>query len=472
MPTEPASHAGPRIAGAVALATFNDRGEVLECNAALQALLRRPVQDIAGQPLGRFMSPAGRVVFDNHLLPLLRLNGQVQELALQLRPTQGGDVFVLCSAARIEDEGGVRNECAFMRMSERKRTEDALVRLKRTAEHLPGALFQLLRRPDGGLHLPAATTAVRALFGLQEGQAPQAAAQALLECVVAEDRPALHDGLLASLRGMVPWHAEFRVRLDGQLAWRAVEARPQSLGSGDVLWHGYASDITRRKATEAALAEAVQVKDMLLREVNHRVKNNLQVISSLLSLQQRSLRDADARQAVAQAQARVAVVAQLHQQLYSSGTHTAVDYAHHAHRLAVDTLAALGASPRIALDYACPGPLPLAMDEAVPLSLVLSELLTNAVKHAFVPNQPGTMRLHISHGAGNLQVLLADDGAGLPAGFDPAACSGLGMRIVQALLLQLDAQLALPACGRGAAFLITLPHAGTGPADGNGTLNG
>jgi two-component sensor histidine kinase len=448
---------GPRIASAVALVTFDDRGEIIESNAALQALLQRPAQELAGKPLARFMSPAGRVVFENHLVPLLHLNGQVHELALQLRTAQGGNVYVMCSAARIEVDGGVRNECAFMRMSERKRVEDELLRLKRTTEQLPGALFQLLRHADGSMQLPIATTAVRTLFGVQARE-PQVAAEELLGCVVAEDAPALRQGLQASAQAMAPWCSEFRIRLGGQLAWRALEARPQSLSNGAVLWHGYASDITARKAAQAQLAEALQIKEMLLREVNHRVKNNLQVISSMLSLQLRSLRDPGARQAVAAAQARVAVVAQLHQQLYSTGTHVAVDFAVHARKLAVDTLASLGANLRIGLDYQCPGPLPMAMDEAVPLSLVMSELLTNAVKHAFAPDQRGTMQLHVELSGDSLSVRVADDGAGLPANFDPAGAAGLGMRIVQALMLQLDARLQVLPLHRGAAFLITMKH--------------
>jgi PAS domain S-box-containing protein len=219
---------------------------------------------------------------------------------------------------------------------------------------------------------------------------------------------------------------------------------------------GVSVDITEQVQAQAALAGALDVKEALLREVNHRVKNSLQVISSLLSLQQRNLQDADARAAVAEAHARVSVVARLHEQLYSSGAHASVNYCHYAKGLAIDTLALLGASQRIELEFECHDPLPVAMDVAVPLSLAVAELLTNAVKYAFASSQAGTVLLRIEHDAGALSVLVADDGVGLPAGFEPGTSAGLGMRIVRALVLQCDGRLEVLRRERGAAFLIVI----------------
>ena len=222
---------------------------------------------------------------------------------------------------------------------------------------------------------------------------------------------------------------------------------------------GVGADITELKAAQAALAEALQAKEALLYEVNHRVKNNLQVISSLLSLQARSASDPDAQAAIGEAHARVSVVARLHQQLYQSGRHASLDYGQYLRRLAHDTLSSLGAGRHIELDFSCEKETALSLNQAVPLSLAISELLTNAVKYAFAPGSGGRIALRLECDDRQLRVLVADDGVGLPPGTAAASAlsTGLGMRIVTALLQQLDARLEQPATTRGTAFRIVLP---------------
>ncbi|WP_157271767.1 sensor histidine kinase [Azohydromonas aeria] len=436
---------------AVALVAFDDDGVILEANTGMAQLVQHPAGALVGQRLGTLMTLAGRVVFDNHLLPVLKLSGRAQELALQLRTADGGGVFVMCSAVRLATGSGPRNECAFMPMNERKRIEQELLRIKHSVEHMPGALLQLLLQGGGGVQVSAPGEAVCALLALP---APGIDAP-LLDAVHADDRARVSEELQASARDMRPWHGEFRLQRPGAPAWRAVEARPQRLDGGRLLWHGYASDISSRKAVEAAVAETVRVKEMLLHEVHHRVKNSLQLVSSLLSLQARGIADADARAALQEARTRVSVVARVHEQLYESGAHGTLDIAQHLRRLAEDTLSSLGGG-RIRLDFDGQAQPVLALEQAVPLSLVLAELLTNAVKYAFPGGGHGTVTLRLTEDEGRLRVALADDGVGLPAGFDPGASRGLGMRIVQALLLQLDAQLENPRTQRGACFVITM----------------
>jgi two-component sensor histidine kinase len=98
------------------------------------------------------------------------------------------------------------------------------------------------------------------------------------------------------------------------------------------------------------------------------------------------------------------------------------------------------------------------VDLAMPLSLALAELLANAVKHAFAQGRGGTIALAIRREGGALSVLVADNGVGLPTGFDPSASTGLGMKIVQALVhQQLDGRLEFVDSSHGAAFHITIP---------------
>ncbi len=272
-----------------------------------------------------------------------------------------------------------------------------------------------------------------------------------------DDRAALDKALARALATRGGFELEIRLaRLDGCERW--------VLGRGQVVCdeHGRVErmvgvnlDITAQKAAQSALAEALQAKDMLLYEVHHRVKNNLQIINSLLSLQLRSVQDEDARRAIAEAGARVGVMARLHLTLYQSGRLGALDLGPWLRRLAEDTLRLLGEGRRIALDFQADAGLTLAVDQAVPLSLLLSELLTNAVKYAF-PQGQGTVTLHLHRQGAGLRLLVADDGVGLPAGFDPGTSKGLGMRIIHALARQIDARLTLLQRGAGTAFDVEL----------------
>ncbi|MBD0273591.1 MAG: PAS domain S-box protein, partial [Acetobacteraceae bacterium] len=275
-----------------------------------------------------------------------------------------------------------------------------------------------------------------------------------------------------SLETGEPYEIEYRLRAaDGSYRWtlgRALPVRDPDTGR-ITRWYGTCTEIDELVTTRAALAEALEVKEALLHEVNHRVKNSLQLVSSLLTLQASRARDAGLRAALGEARARIGVVARLHQRLYQMGTHGRVELVGFLRELCEDTAAAVGADEgaRVRLAFEPPADgreLLLPIDRAVPLALIVSELLTNAVKYAFPPGQEGgTVRVAVEPaGGGAFAALIEDDGAGLPEGFDPAASHGVGMRLVSTLARQLAAELRVGpgASGVGAAFELRVPKPG------------
>lgn len=219
-------------------------------------------------------------------------------------------------------------------------------------------------------------------------------------------------------------------------------------------------DDTQRHADQTALANAVHAKDMLLHEVNHRVKNSLQLVTSLLMLQAGKATSPELKQSLLEARGRIGVVAGMHQRLYTTEQHDRVDLSSYLGELAVDTIAALDGNGRIELAFDCPHPVELRLDRAVPLALVVSELLTNAVKYAFPDSDHGVVRVSIRLADGHIAIAVADDGRGLPHGFAPERSGGLGMRIVNALTRQLRGTLSVPPPddGVGSCFLIVVPQ--------------
>ncbi len=230
---------------------------------------------------------------------------------------------------------------------------------------------------------------------------------------------------------------------------------------------GLAFDLGPRKAAEAALHETnlqldarSRQAEMLLQEVHHRVKNNLQVIASLVNMQIRQVQDPGGREALVECRQRIMAIALVHDQLYRSDTPTDVSFAEYASALLATISQVSGASAVAVQTVIAIAPTDIPLETMIPLGLVLNELATNAFKHAFVDRPTGTLRVGLEQTPHGLVFSVEDDGRGLPPGLadDLARPGSLGMRLVTSLVFQLDARLEVTSePDRGTRFQITLP---------------
>ena len=221
---------------------------------------------------------------------------------------------------------------------------------------------------------------------------------------------------------------------------RYYEARLVPLETDRVL--SVSRDITDRVVSGRRIAEDLREKEALLKEIHHRVKNNLQIVSSLLSIQSSRLRDERDREVLAESQGRIRAMAQVHDQLYRSRTFSAVPAAEYLTDIMGD-LETIYANPRtpVRASVECDGS-QLDLDVAVPIGLIVNELATNAFKYAFRNRPAGRLTVSArTEEDGTLAVRVRDDGAGLPDGFDMERSDGMGFTIVKALAQQLKAAL-------------------------------
>lgn len=216
-------------------------------------------------------------------------------------------------------------------------------------------------------------------------------------------------------------------------------------------------DDTARHRAEEAMEQAVRIKDVMLQEVNHRVKNNLQLVTSLLSLQAERTALPEVKASLLQACARVSVVANMHQRLYTSSGQESVNLTAYLDELSKETIAALDGAKRLQLAFTGGTKLPVLLDDAVSIALIVNELLTNAVKYAFDKGSHGSISINIDHEEKWILITVADNGKGVPSDFTPASSKGLGMLIVTALVGQVDGELSVVAREDGACFLIRIP---------------
>lgn len=222
-------------------------------------------------------------------------------------------------------------------------------------------------------------------------------------------------------------------------------------------------ELYRRGRLQAELQRALDEREVLLKEVHHRVRNNLQVITSFLNLQLRGLESDAARQALREAQTRIRTLGLIHGQLYAQDNLAEVDVAAFVPELCAQLASVYGVGEeRVRFRVALP-PWRLDLGRAVPLALLVTEAVTNALKYAFPGEQSGTVAVDLREDRGGERVLrIADDGVGLPEGTPDGGRRSLGLRLMHALAEQLDARLEIVS-GSGVEVRITLADR---PADG------
>jgi PAS domain S-box-containing protein len=282
--------------------------------------------------------------------------------------------------------------------------------------------------------------------------------EAFLEFVHPEDRAAVDEAYSVSVReGQDTYEIEHRVvRKDtGEIRWVHEKCQHVRDETGRITRSlGMVLDITERKRAEEHLKVSLGEKEVLLKEIHHRVKNNMQVISSLVSLQAEGSEDEAVRGLLRDVTDRVRSMALVHEKLYQSADLARVDFAEYARSLlnylwrAHD---ASGSGIRLALDLE---PVSLAVDVAVPCGLILNELAGNALKHAFQGRSEGQVIVSLRRSeAGQVRLGVRDNGAGLPPGMEWRQTRSLGLRLVQMLTGQLGCEVQVQA-GEGTAFEI------------------
>ena len=210
-------------------------------------------------------------------------------------------------------------------------------------------------------------------------------------------------------------------------------------------------DITERKLVEveravrqSELEASLREKEVLLKEIHHRVKNNLQVVSSLLQLQAGYVEDDGMRKVFEESQGRIKSMALVHEKLYQTNDLANIDFGDYVRDLVSGLAGSHGTQvPRVVIDVQAAS-VTLDVDQAIPCGLIVNELVSNCFKHAFPNGRAGRIDVALSGGgSAAIQLIVRDDGVGWPADFDPGHSPSLGLRLVHILAKQLRANLLL-----------------------------
>ena len=236
---------------------------------------------------------------------------------------------------------------------------------------------------------------------------------------------------------------EYRIEINGTVRDLYVTYIPDEDENGEVRgFYVLNEDVTERKQREQAITVALKEKETLLKEVYHRVKNNLQVVTSLLNLQVRTLPEGSGREALKESAGRVRAMSLVHEKLYQSGNLSSIALGDYIEDLCRRLVAATGADKRgVALTTDIEA-IEIGLETAVPLGLLLNELVSNSLKHAFPEERMGTVSISLKRAEnGAIRLLVADDGVGMPPGMDSSSSPSLGLKLVSTLIAQLDGRL-------------------------------
>jgi two-component sensor histidine kinase len=242
------------------------------------------------------------------------------------------------------------------------------------------------------------------------------------------------------------------------VAVAGVANRPGGYGDGDVMELTLLMDacwqVVGRMNAEQDVLRSLHEKEILLKEIHHRVKNNMQVISSLLFLQMQYVSNESDRVLFAESQKRIQAMALVHEELYGARDLSSVDMREYVPRLVgrVTGGSAVPVEARCRVDE-----VRLPVTSSIPCGLLLNELVMNAVKHAFKARHRGLLMVNLTRENGNLLLCVEDDGPGLPQGFSMAESGTLGMTLVSSLAAQLGGRVWAENRNPGARFCLGFP---------------
>lgn len=270
-----------------------------------------------------------------------------------------------------------------------------------------------------------------------------------------ERRQAAFDAMIFEGR---PYHVEYRMRLPGgDVGWAAVWGTLQRDENGrPARVIGVSQEITERKKAQAATLASLREKEALLKEIHHRVKNNLQVIASLVRLEARRIREPDAARAVLAMTGRVHSMGLLHEMLYRSPTLDDVRLDVYLGQIVNSAIRAASSASR-GVTMALEGdPVEISIDQAAPCGLIVHELVSNCLRHGFAEGRRLAITLEVTRSPKDrIRVRVSDNGLGLPRNFEERRQNSLGLQLVSDLARQLGGGLDIESRAEGASFRVT-----------------
>jgi len=241
---------------------------------------------------------------------------------------------------------------------------------------------------------------------------------------------------------------------DGTPIWMNTSLVPVADENGNYIqWVSIGRDISKQKAYEKRLEDSLEEKEILLSEIHHRVKNNLAVISSLLQLQAFNATDNELKKKLHDSVFRVSTMATIHEILYQSGSFSKLNFSEIIEKLIHNLDKVLGSETEIER-FVDKQPIILNINQAIPCSLMINEVISNVYKHAFIGRKKGRLKVRLEKNEDEVFLEITDNGIGLPEQIDVANSDTLGLHLIDVLTTQLKGESNLISDENGTRFTL------------------
>ncbi len=267
-----------------------------------------------------------------------------------------------------------------------------------------------------------------------------------------EDRKKIELGLKNAIDNNQPWDVEAQIlTAKGNKRWVRAIGKPYFNEGVCIRLYGSFQDITAHKQREEKILEGLREREALLQEIHHRVKNNLALISGMLQLQVFAVDDQKLSMILNDSQSRIKSIALLHEQLYKSESFSKVNFLENLKELVDHVYSSFQINNKIVIELNTED-IYMNINQAVPLTLIINELLTNSLKHAFNIQEKGKIVIDLFKKGEELYLNIKDNGCGLPVDFNLNKTESLGITLIKTLSSQLDAQMNFSSTSNGTTF--------------------
>lgn len=385
-----------------------------------------------------------------------RLNGEHMPATYDIRGVckSGQDIWLLVNAEYIEWCGGPAVLVCVSDISRQKQAEEALRKSQMLYQAIVEDQTELVCRFSPDTRLTFINDAFARFFGRGK---EELLGMRFLDLVPEEDQEDLSAYLAGFCRERPSNCLEHCVLSShGRKTW--LQRCDRALLDDDdriIEFQCVGRDTTKRRLYEEQIVKSLQEKEILLREIHHRVKNNLQIISSLLHLQAATDHSGAQRDLFIESQNRILTMALVHEELYRSDDLASIDLLAYMRKLVDRLLSAMGDRRRIQ-GMVGGETVSLTIDAAIPSGLIVNELVTNSFKHAFGPGETGEITISVCRLDDMAVLEISDTGCGLPEGYDFRSAKSLGLQLVVRLVKQLHGSIDLLP-GTGTRFRLAFP---------------
>jgi PAS domain S-box-containing protein len=273
-----------------------------------------------------------------------------------------------------------------------------------------------------------------------------------------EDKISASEKFKSSVNGMVPESYEVRfLNSAGSYLVGEILTTPVIPGGNEVEILGIVRDITERKKNDEIIKRSLMEKELLLKEIHHRVKNNLQIISSLIKMQSQNFKNAEIQEVFRETQNRVMSMSYIHQSFYQSGDLTEINFDIYIQKLVNNLFNIYDTNPVLINFEIDTKGISMGVDTAIPCGLMINEMVSNSLKHAFVKGNRGSISITLDEKDGVCILNIKDNGRGIPDSVQLGKSTSLGMVLITMLCDQIDGSISLKREG-GTEYEVRFPR--------------